>query len=608
MRQIIALLAAFVMLGPPVLAQVSPIQMSILPNGRSGGINEPVTYFATIVSTAEEALTCAPRFGGFMSGIPAGTSAQARFYAWDGATITGAANADVIIPAGGRQDFVVSITIDRAFTGPLSVVYRCQNAGGDIFDLPRLPLVNDFHIRVANGDQPDILVIADTLSQDGVARVGATGPRAALMTVAAINIGDAAANVAVRTEITGFSLLDSGLTTRICETDAAGQCFGPQSSELQIENWAANETRFFAVRTFIPRELPVPFFPDVLRLAVLFDDNSSSAASPGLSQPTMYKTPGVYIAEVALFAPSVAEVESAIPAFIGYQCHSRPDADTSAAFERFGGVILVGPDPDNGGELGGRGYLIDSLLDFEARFAQPVELIFPTSQSPDGLTRPQDGTGRIMVLGGDEDDVPQAVDAEQPVVITTPFGALVLRHDGTASFEGFYSVPGRSQCAPIPAPPSAPTGAGLTATTNGRHAAAPNMQGNPEVEVDEQIGISTGDEGQLIIILNPNDDPATNVAAGIFGGFIALSAPGHTGQDVDGQLALDPENMEGWMLPLNFRPGPQGGVLADCITVMVSNFPSSAGNSQALASDAGVFVLTRDGAVLSDAQRELCLP
>ena len=31
-----------------------------------------------------------------------------------------------------------------------------------------------------------------------------------------------------------------------------------------------------------------------------------------------YKTPGVYVEEISLFPPSVAEVETAIPAFIGY--------------------------------------------------------------------------------------------------------------------------------------------------------------------------------------------------------------------------------------------------------------------------------------------------
>ncbi|NEP19499.1 MAG: hypothetical protein F6J97_21840, partial [Leptolyngbya sp. SIO4C1] len=34
--------------------------------------------------------------------------------------------------------------------------------------------------------------------------------------------------------------------------------------------------------------------------------------------PTNYKTPGVYIEEISLFPPSVAQVETAIPAFIGY--------------------------------------------------------------------------------------------------------------------------------------------------------------------------------------------------------------------------------------------------------------------------------------------------
>ena len=33
---------------------------------------------------------------------------------------------------------------------------------------------------------------------------------------------------------------------------------------------------------------------------------------------TTYKTPGVYIEEIAKFPPSVAQVETAIPAFIGY--------------------------------------------------------------------------------------------------------------------------------------------------------------------------------------------------------------------------------------------------------------------------------------------------
>jgi phage tail sheath protein FI len=33
---------------------------------------------------------------------------------------------------------------------------------------------------------------------------------------------------------------------------------------------------------------------------------------------TAYKTPGVYVEEITKFPPSIAPVETAIPAFIGY--------------------------------------------------------------------------------------------------------------------------------------------------------------------------------------------------------------------------------------------------------------------------------------------------
>ena len=33
---------------------------------------------------------------------------------------------------------------------------------------------------------------------------------------------------------------------------------------------------------------------------------------------TTFKTPGVYVVEIPLLPPSVAQVETAIPAFIGY--------------------------------------------------------------------------------------------------------------------------------------------------------------------------------------------------------------------------------------------------------------------------------------------------
>lgn len=62
---------------------------------------------------------------------------------------------------------------------------------------------------------------------------------------------------------------------------------------------------------------------------------------------TTYKTPGVYVEEIAKFPPSVAQVETAIPAFIGY---------TEKADKKVAGDLIMVP------------FRITSLLEFETYF------------------------------------------------------------------------------------------------------------------------------------------------------------------------------------------------------------------------------------------------
>ena len=62
---------------------------------------------------------------------------------------------------------------------------------------------------------------------------------------------------------------------------------------------------------------------------------------------TTYKTPGVYVEEIAKFPPSVAQVETAIPAFIGY---------TEKAGKKVSGDLILDP------------IRITSLLEFETYF------------------------------------------------------------------------------------------------------------------------------------------------------------------------------------------------------------------------------------------------
>jgi phage tail sheath protein FI len=90
---------------------------------------------------------------------------------------------------------------------------------------------------------------------------------------------------------------------------------------------------------------------------------------------TNYRTPGVYIDEIAKFPPSVVAVETAIPAFIGYteKTHS------------------------HGEDLINRPVAIDSLLEFEAVFGLPPAVggftvtVDANDQVIDGISDPNTG-------------------------------------------------------------------------------------------------------------------------------------------------------------------------------------------------------------------------
>lgn len=90
--------------------------------------------------------------------------------------------------------------------------------------------------------------------------------------------------------------------------------------------------------------------------------------------PTTYKTPGVYIEEISKLPPSIAEVATAIPAFIGYTKIAKY------------GVENFHADPD---KLVIRPIRITSLLEYEQFFGQAmnetgVEVVISDTQDPSG--------------------------------------------------------------------------------------------------------------------------------------------------------------------------------------------------------------------------------
>jgi phage tail sheath protein FI len=77
-----------------------------------------------------------------------------------------------------------------------------------------------------------------------------------------------------------------------------------------------------------------------------------------------YRTPGVYVEEISIFPPSVAEVETAVPAFVGYTEKARGE---------------------DGADLTNFPTRITSLLEFESLFGKgPVGKIEKVELDPDG--------------------------------------------------------------------------------------------------------------------------------------------------------------------------------------------------------------------------------
>ena len=435
-----------------------PVQMSVLPAGRSAAPNEDVTFLATIVNSSDLAMTCQPRFGGFFT-LDGGARGQGRFFTFDGTDVGNVANGQVTIPAGGRQDYLVVIDVDRETSGGISVPIRCTDENNLITDIPRLPLVNDFRVRIASGNQPDIIMIGDTQSADGVARAGETGPRTLLMTVAAINIGDAGSDLVVTPDLTGFSMLNRNLPPQICEIDAQGTCLSAEGNTVSIANWASNEVRLFAVRVRMAEQFGIPFYPDLLRLRVGVDAAGVAASDATFS--TSVATDGHARQGGNFLAPI-------------QQCATQPDGDVGYAFAREGGVITLDQSVAGDGSFSADGYLHISQFQFERRLSDYLAIVLEGALSGGSSTLTALGTGEA---GMQQTDLPVDVS-----VSNNTAGGLRLSWSGGAPVTHDLGRAGRTRCVPVPRPETAVStaAAGLQAEVS----AGPEIAHNETADCD----------------------------------------------------------------------------------------------------------------------------
>jgi hypothetical protein len=550
--RLIFLVAAFLIVAGPAYAQRSEVNMSVLPSGRSGAPNTPITFFATIANTGDEAVTCTPRFGGFIS-LP-GLTAEAKYFEMDGGAVIGGANAAAVVPAGGSTPFLVELTVSGAYVGEARSIIDCVDESAISTTIPQLPLVNSYYLDIAPGAAPDIIMIGQTLSGVGVARVGETGPRALLMTVAAINNGDAGTNIVVDPGLTLFWPLDEAIDPTVCETDAVGICLAPESDSLTIADWPADETRFFAVRARLPAQIGAPFFPDVLRLELKAGEdadnliNGTSVATDGRRRDG---TPD----------PASAQF-----------CHMRLDGDVSVEWSREG--VIVFEDDGAGGEIG-RGVTRVSELQLTRTEDQLVG--FDTRRTAGGETN-----GEMSLQG--RAGGPQALDVSFPVSLRTlPSGGYVIQWDGEPGVLDDFRQSGRMRCAPAPRPE------GEAPDQTGSYAVVPDDPDTSVLITEEEIG-RTIDLTNLDLRITPEPD---EIVADAFWFFLSCSSVGRPPSEFPRARLASGNTADfesrGGVLPLTWDDTPDGRIMT-CAIVFFSGMADTDG-----ADDAVAELIVRDG-------------
>ncbi|WP_109259624.1 hypothetical protein [Hyphobacterium indicum] len=506
---------------PAAVFAQGTVSWSILPNARTGAPNEELTFLATISNSRDVTMTCQPRFGGFFT-RPGGVSGRAQFFTYDGTTLGDTANAFVDIPAQSSQNYVVVLTVDRAYSGNVLIPIRCTDPDNVIHDLRRIPLVNDFQVVIEAGNPPDIVMIGDTLSNDGVARVGETGPRAALMTLAAVNIGGPATDFIVVPEVTGFSTLQAGYRPTICETDANGHCIGPEDTFVSVADWPTNEVRLFAVRLRVPPQNGVPNYPDQLRLRVRAAPEPDTT---GLDRPADFAGDWNQLLD-AMFGGYSSGVEArAQPPFDDIiapvqQCVTQVNGDTGGEFARSGGFLLVSQEQGSGGPVELDGFLEFADGQFQTGvigFFRPVQLEFPS----------ESGAGTVSIAGGGTGTV-QETDRAFPATLIAQNGDRGVRIHWDAQGGGLVDIAqaGSTRCAGAPPIPDMPAeepnqarrllagffGGG---TDNEVHA-TPAINGESPVVLGEENGvgfvaIGTGDAPALLDGFVPHEPPVSGL-------------------------------------------------------------------------------------------------
>ena len=230
---------------------------SVLPTSRSARVGLPVTAFATLINADPDNTMAACALS-----PQAPISASYGFVETDPMTndIIGSLNQPVAIAPGQAGTFLFSLTPNAVFE-PTDIVLRftCEGQG----PAPVVRGLNTLNASASSEPVADVVMLASTPTQDGIANLAPTG----VFAVAAANVGRADTLTA-----TAHTDAPLPLTLTLCQSDpATAACINPTTpaatTTLAID---AAGTPTFSV--FIDSESQIPFDPAINRVQITLRD------------------------------------------------------------------------------------------------------------------------------------------------------------------------------------------------------------------------------------------------------------------------------------------------------------------------------------------------
>ena len=241
--------------------QSTTLAAAVLPGSRSVQVSGVASAFATIINTGTgTAVGCG------IAPSPSVAGSTFSYQTTDPSTNVpnGTPDTPVNIPGSRLQTFVMAF-VPSVPIAPLDVHlnFQCSNSSA----APVVIGLNTLLLSSSSGPVPDIVALAATLNNDGIANIpGAHGT--GIFAVATVNVGAGARITA--TADTGAG--SPPVTIALCQTDPGqGFCLQPPGSSVttQIDG---GQTPTFGV--FITGTGTVPFDPATNRIFVRFKDGA----------------------------------------------------------------------------------------------------------------------------------------------------------------------------------------------------------------------------------------------------------------------------------------------------------------------------------------------